>query len=272
MVEVGSLSIKGKLDVDNIQRGQRIISRGFENIKQKTQSTFGSMNLLAKSTKGLGNALSSIGTAAAGGLTLLAGLAPVLAGDFAKIKVETFKLSQILGAEMKPALDSVVSAYSSFTNFLSQDTGMSNFTKDLILLTGAGGALSLLGGKLLGIKNLGKIVIPIAISYGIIKASSDVEEYVGGATGSETAGSIAGGAIAGLGGGIAGGVVSASLFGATLPGIIIGSLLAGAPGAFKAGGNMADKIAEALGIDTSGPSLYEYIRDSILNDVDSSGE
>jgi hypothetical protein len=262
MVEVGALEIAGSLDISNITRGQRAISRGFENVKQKTQSSFSSMELLAGSAKSLGSALTTVATTAVGGLTLLAGLTPTLAPEFAKIKVETFKLAQIFGKEMKPALESVTSAYSGFVNFLSQDTGLGNFAKDTILLAGAGGALSMLGSKLLGIKGLGKIVIPIAIPYEIIKNQENIADYgkskgesfaraLGAPEGGFTEGAL------GKSGSLLSSSLAAGLGGAGL-GFMFGGV--GAIPGFIAGATAG-----------FGYELYDIIRDDFFNDVDSSG-
>lgn len=265
-MEVGSLEIKGSLDTSDIIRGQRTISRGFETVNQKTQSSFSSMNLLAGSAAALGNSLQNIGVAAAGGLTLLAGMAPQLAPAFAKMKVETFKLSMIFGEQMRPAIDKVAESYGKFVNFLSQDTGLSNFTTDLITLVGAGGALSLLATKLLGIKNLGKIFIPIAVGIAV------KQNLEGPASDLFTKGLDAIGY-----GDLAEGnpyLKSSEEFGSGLgklaTNLIVGAGTGAAAGAIFGGvGAIPGALMGAIG--GAGYTIYEIVREDFFNDVDSSG-
>lgn len=263
MVEVGQLSIKGTLDNSNIKRGQREISSGFDTMKQKTQSTFGSMNLLAGSAKSLGNALVTVSGVATTGLMALAGLTPTLAPEFAKLKIETFKLSNIVGQELKPAFENVTTAYSNFVNFLGSGTELANFSSDLLVMVGAGGALSLFANKLLGIKGLGKILIPIAIAFSIEEPLQNIAqkgtESVLSALGYESDTSFMkqktevaqdfGGFLGTTVAGAAGGGIAGSLFGGVgaIPGALIGAILGASKG------------------------LYDIIKDDYFSDADTIG-
>lgn len=271
MVEVGTLNIKGSLDTSNIIRGQREISRGFETVKQKTQSSFLSMDMLAGSAAQLGNALTNVTTAAVGGLTVLAGLTPTLAPEFAKIKVETFKLAQVFGREFKPALETVTGAYSQFVNFIGQDTNLANFTRDVISLTATGGALALLASKLLGIKGIGKIVIPIAVGVAVKRTLEEpiagaIERGLGflGLPEERTATPVPGIPA------IKGRTDVAAGLGALVTNLIAGAIIGGGAGAFV-GGVGAAPGALLGGVAGAGYTIYEIVRDDYFSNVDSSG-
>lgn len=255
MVEAGSLKITGSLDTSNIIRGLRTITRGFETVKQKTLSSFSSMELLAGSASKLGTALIKVSTAAVGGLTFLAGFTPVLASNFAKLKVETFKLAQIFGNEMKPAFDDALTSYTSFVNFLGSGTGMAELIKDVGILTGAAG-LGLLASKLTGLPKT------LTIGITLLVTSKTVEESVENLTGSEILGDVAGGATSAIGGGLIGQAIG-GLFKKSLRGLFIGSIIGGAPKAFEVGRDLADKLVPDYVLN-SDKSFFVQFLDSIF--------
>lgn len=261
MVSAGQIEIIGRLNIDDIKRGQREVNVGFEVMRQKTQSTFGSMELLGNSAAGLGTSLAKVAGLALTGLTGLAGLTPTLAPQFAKLKVETFKLAQVFGKELQPAFETATQKFSEFVSFLEGGSPMAELTKDVSILTGATG-IALIGSQLLGL-NKG-VTIPIALA---VATQTQKGRLAGGITGflerndfeeqnkglpirsaEEVGGSLAtlitntiSGALAGAGvGAIFGGV-------GALPGALAGSI-AGA-----------------------GTSIYQIVRDDYFYSTDTSG-
>lgn len=229
-------------------------------MKQKSQATFGSMDLLAGAAGRLGTALSDV--AATGGTALLglAAISPLLAPEMAKLGVELFKLGNIFGENLKPAVSAAVDAFSGFVDFLGSGTALGDFTTELLTLVGTGGALALLSSKLLGIKGLGKLVIPLVITYEVIKNAEEIKN----------AGEEAGNWIAqklGLGEfgtetlKSSGGIAATSLAGLTA-GAIAGSFLPGVGTVIGAG------IGATAGF---GYGLYSEIKDTFYNDVDATG-
>ena len=186
MAEAGTLEIVGRLNIEDIKRGQREINVGFEVMKQKSQSTFGSMDALGGAVKGLGDSLLKVSGVALTGLTGLAGLTPTLAPQFAKLKVETFKLAQVVGRELQPAFDSALEKFQDFNNFISSGTGLANLTKEIGLVAGSTG-LGLLALNLMGLSKMAPIVIPIALLVTKIDDIGDI-----GKTGGENLASIMG--------------------------------------------------------------------------------
>ncbi|HAG52469.1 MAG TPA: hypothetical protein DCL21_01645 [Alphaproteobacteria bacterium] len=265
MVLAGQVEIVGRLNIDDIKAGQRQVNVGFEVMRQKTQSTFGSMELLGRSAAGLGESLAKVSGLALTGLTGLAGLTPTLAPQFAKLKVETFKLAQVFGKELQPAFEVATQKFGEFVSFLEGGSPMAEFTKDVGLLTGATG-IALIGSQLLG--------LPKTLTIGLTLATAV-------ATQGERIAGFAESALGKFGFderrealGVEGIVRSESEFAKGI-GAIVSNTVAGAIGGAAVGsvvpgfGTAAGGLVGAIG--GAGKSLYDVTRDGFFYNSDTVG-
>jgi len=267
MVEVGILSVKGTLDTTNIERGQNRVRQGFKNVKEEGNNTFLSLNRLDGLASGLSSGFTNLAIAGTAALTGLASFSPQLAPSFAKFKTDIFQLSTIVGEKLRPAFESAQQKFSSFVDFLGSGTGLGDFALELGLLVGAGGLLAKLSSSLLGIKGLGKIIIPVALAISIqkkiekpvsniitkgleklgvpsertpeapmIKSSSEIGSSLGTFSTNLAVGAAAGAGVGALGLGIG-----------ALPGALIGGILGASKG------------------------LYEIIKEDYFNGTDTTG-
>lgn len=256
MVEVGELSVKASIQTDDIERGIRTINVAFEDLKIKTQTSTSSMNTLAGSAAKLGTSLAVIGGTALTGLTALAGLSAVLAPEFAKFGVETFKLAQIVGQELKPAFGEALDAYSNFVSFLGGGSPLAELVKDVGILAGATG-IGLVASKLLGLSK--GITIPIILGFTLGELlEKPISEFFGDIFGKAGAEEQEAQQIGGAYGTFARDVSIGTGIGAAG-----GLALGGPPGALI--GAIAGAIAGG------GYGIYEISRDNFFNNTDTSG-
>jgi len=258
-------------------RGQRIISTGFEVMKQKSQATFASMGRLAESTGRLAKNLALIGVGAIGGLSVLSGLVSVLGPEFAKLGVEFFKLGRIVGTELKDAFGSAVDSFGEFVAFLGGGSPLAELVKDVGILVGASG-IAMIVTKLLGLGKLNPIIIPITLAYTLKKLIEDPIKDIA-KKGLKTVGvgdqkssllsDVIGNFITNVGLGTTAGYVA---------GGVLGELGSGAGAGLGAIGGVLyttyETIRDVFGgkYDASNPNvIYNISIDSYFNDVDSTG-
>lgn len=171
----GEVRLIGTLDTTNIERGQRRIVTGFDNVKSQSQNATTSLTGLKNIGEGLAGAFSTLSVVGVGALTGLAMNAPQTAGALASMEATTRQLSMLAGEELAPAFDYTAQKYSEFVDFLAGGSPMAELVKDVSFLAGAGG-LATIAGKLMGLKNIGKITIPLTIAVGAISAADKLEE------------------------------------------------------------------------------------------------
>ena len=106
-MDVGDLRIVGEMDTQQIDSGFNKINQDFAEMENQAGQTNASMGVLSKTTSRLSLGLIAAGTAGVTALTGLAMKSPVLAGTMAKIEVETLKLSNTVGRQLKPIFDTI---------------------------------------------------------------------------------------------------------------------------------------------------------------------
>jgi len=126
MVEAGQLQLIGTLDTTDIERGQRKIQVGFDNVQAKTDSSVGSLSSLAGVSKGLLATFAGLGTVASGAIIGIAANAPQTAGSMARIKAQSQQLSFAVGEELAPAFESAADLYADFVESASTDGSFVN--------------------------------------------------------------------------------------------------------------------------------------------------
>jgi len=128
MVEAGNLTLIGTLDTTDIERGQRKIQVGFDNVQAKTDSSAGSLSSLAGVSKGLLATFAGLGTVAGGALIGIAANAPQTAGSMARIKAQSQQLSFAVGEELAPAFEKAADLFADFVDSANTDGTVINTT------------------------------------------------------------------------------------------------------------------------------------------------
>jgi len=161
MVNVGELQITGDMDTNNIDQGFDRVDQDFKNLENQANQTNASMGTLASTASTLGKRLGVAGIAGLTAMTALAGKAPVLAGTMAKIDVETLKLSNTIGRQLKPAFDEIAQNLIPSINqaFVDNAESIQTTTGRIEGLIGSVSALIRLDWEDL-IDNLDKVVAP----------------------------------------------------------------------------------------------------------------
>lgn len=160
MVDAGELIIRGALTVDDIESGLDRVTDQIEDMETQTKqlnaTTRETKNLVGSTTKffiGLGIA----GTAA---ITALAVKSPALAGTMAKISVQTLKLSNIIGRELRPIFETIANDLipSIGQAFSNNEVFISNVVDTIVELVEAVGSLITLDWEGL-IEHLDKVAL-----------------------------------------------------------------------------------------------------------------
>lgn len=128
MVEAGQLQLIGTLDTTDIERGQRKIQVGFDNVQAKTDSSVGSLSSLAGVSKGLLTTFAGLGAVAGGALIGIAANSPQAAASIARIKAQSQQLSFAVGEELAPAFERAADLYANFVDSASTDGTLINTT------------------------------------------------------------------------------------------------------------------------------------------------
>jgi hypothetical protein len=152
MVEVGEISIKGKVDSNDIDKSMDRIVNNFKEIDNQSNQTNATMNVLTKTTLKLGKSLLTIGTVGFAALTGLASKAPILSGTFAKMQINTMKLANTVGRQLKPAFESIATdTLPKITEFFNNSDFLPKLGEGLS--TGISDIGNLINGDLDQIKN-----------------------------------------------------------------------------------------------------------------------
>jgi hypothetical protein len=145
VLEGGEVRIVGTLDTSQIERGQRRVNVGFEDVKSKAENATGSLSGL----RGVGSALTKtfagVATIGVGALTGLASTAPQTAGALASIGASTKQLGLIAGEELAPAFEKVANLFGEFVD--------SAGTEGSIVKTSISGISSVMSGLITDLDN-----------------------------------------------------------------------------------------------------------------------
>lgn len=126
MVEAGQLQLIGTLDTTDIERGQRKIQVGFDNVQAKTDSSVGSLSSLAGVSKGLLATFAGLGAVAGTSIIGIAANSPQAAASIARIKAQSQQLSFAIGEELAPAFEDAADLYEKFVDSASTEGGFVN--------------------------------------------------------------------------------------------------------------------------------------------------
>ena len=161
MVEIGQLEVIGSFNDSEINQGFDRVKGDFKDVEQQANQTNATLNSTTKIAGGLGKTLIGLGVAGIGAMVGIASKSPLLAGTFAKMEVQTLKLSNVLGRQLKPVFDEIAQNLipSISQAFLDGEGIMGTFVDKTVLLIGAISDLISLDFEGLGI-NLNKIFAP----------------------------------------------------------------------------------------------------------------
>lgn len=132
MVEAGELKLIGTLDTTDIERGQRRVQVGFDNVEQKTKASVSGFDNLGGSATKLIGAFAAIGTVGVGAISALALKSPQAAGALASMRASTQQLSIELGEQLSPTIDNVASAYANFVDSVGTEGTFANSALELV--------------------------------------------------------------------------------------------------------------------------------------------
>lgn len=121
MVEAGNLTLVGTLDTTDIERGQRKIQVGFDNVEAKTSGTVQQFDKLGKSSSDILSTFVGLGTAGVGALTALGFTAPAVAKDLADMKITMTNLGMAIGEIIQPAVEFLSDKFSDLQEFIEEN-------------------------------------------------------------------------------------------------------------------------------------------------------
>lgn len=107
IVEAGELTIKGEFDDNDMAMAFTRMENDFKNLENQVNQSNASMNRLSSISSGLLKTFIGLGIAGVTAMTALAVKSPVLAGTMAKMEVETLKLSNTIGRQLKPVFEAI---------------------------------------------------------------------------------------------------------------------------------------------------------------------
>lgn len=155
MVEAGQIVITGSLNDMGISQGFNRIIIDFNKLENQANQTNASFNKMSTLAKSIATTFIALGGTALGSMTALATKSPVLAGTFARMEVETLKLSNTLGRQLQPAFEGVVNFIQNFNKALIDNPDLlSNMASK------TGEALSDIGNAIAGEWNNISNIIP----------------------------------------------------------------------------------------------------------------
>jgi hypothetical protein len=123
MVNVGSLSIVGTINVENIKSGLTAMKRGLNEAKASAQSAFGDMSRLAGVLGPIGKVLGLIGGAVSSAFLAAATMAPQVAPHLARMQADFFRLSTIVGDVLEPVFARFADMFSGFVDWVGSEQG-----------------------------------------------------------------------------------------------------------------------------------------------------
>jgi len=142
MVEAGELTIKGNLEDEGMDSGFERLSNNMSDLENQANQANASLNMLGGTTSKILKTFVGLGIAGLTAMTMLAVKSPVLAGTMAKMEVETMKLSNTLGRQLKPIFDEIANnLLPTINNAFANSESMKDFTDVMTNLVGALAAL-----------------------------------------------------------------------------------------------------------------------------------
>lgn len=121
--EVGSVSILGSIDVENLMQGLREMKRGLDEAKASARTSFGDLEKIGEAVAGIAAPLALIGVGVASAILGLAAMAPAVAPALAKMEVGFLKLIRILGEELQPVFEEAAVLFQGFVEWLDSNEG-----------------------------------------------------------------------------------------------------------------------------------------------------
>jgi len=124
LVEVGSIEIGGKINTSEIERGQKRIERGFNEISNKGKSVGSDFERISTQGKRLVTIFGGLAIAGTGAMLGLAKGAPAVAGSMAKIQVAMLKLKMAAGEALKPTFDAAANSLDKLSNWVDANPNL----------------------------------------------------------------------------------------------------------------------------------------------------
>lgn len=133
MVEVGTLSIGGSIDTENIESGLSRVGKGFDVVESKSGGVNSDFERMASTGMRLNKLFLGMALAGGGAMIAIAKGAPAVAGSMAKIKVKAGELMRTLGRALAPAFEMVSDAFADFVGWIEEHSeGIGYFTTTIL--------------------------------------------------------------------------------------------------------------------------------------------
>lgn len=121
--EVGSVSILGSIDVENLMQGLREMKRGLDEAKASARASFGDLEKIGEAVAGIATPIAAIGVGLASTMLGIAALSPAVAPALAKMEVGFLKLTRIIGEELQPVFEEAAVLFQGFVEWLGSEEG-----------------------------------------------------------------------------------------------------------------------------------------------------
>jgi len=137
MVSVGTLEIVGKIDTDDISSSLTNLKKKFATFGSGVKSSFADFKRLGGAVGEVAKGFKIIGTIGLAALTALAMKSPALAPALAGFQVEMFRLSQIIGEDLRPVFEWALDAFSTFIGYMEQHPAVRTFGEVFATIVGS---------------------------------------------------------------------------------------------------------------------------------------
>lgn len=148
MVDVGTLSIVGSINIESIQLGLSNLKRGLTEAKNAAKSAFGDIKRIGSAVSKIAGPLKILGAGIVAAFTGLATMAPQVAPHLERMKADFFRLSTIVGEVFEPVFNSMADAFNRFVNWLDSPQGRGVLTTVKNIIVGLAGDVKDLWEKL----------------------------------------------------------------------------------------------------------------------------
>ena len=122
-MEVGNISIVGKLDVSSITDSLSQLNNSLGKTKDIAKNSFGDIENLSKGLSGIATGLTGIGIAAGTALIGLAAAGPYTAGAIARMNVSMGEMERTVSSALAPAFEAFADLMGGFSTWLSSPDG-----------------------------------------------------------------------------------------------------------------------------------------------------
>ena len=150
-MEIGQISIGGKLDSGNIEQGLNRVETGFKNVGATGKSVNSDFVRMNQQAVRLGKTMGLLSLAGAGAMIAMAKGAPAVAGSMARIRVSLLRLKFAIGEALAPAFERVSGWLERFVSWGEENPNIFNPLVNAITTFGIASGAVAVGGWIMKI-------------------------------------------------------------------------------------------------------------------------